>query len=496
MSRTPAPGVERLLGPDSDANGLRVVVAGLGVSGSAAVEGLLAVGATVVGIDAAATPPPRLAESSGAALTLRLGVGSDDSAILDGTDLVIASPGWRPTHPLLGAARAASIPIWSEAELAWRLRDPHGPPWICVTGTNGKTTTVGLLAAILDAAGLGAREVGNIGPPIMDAVRDPGPARMFAVELSSFQLHHTYSTEPLAAACLNVAADHLDWHGGYDAYRAAKARVYARTRQACVYTVADPQTAEMVAAADVRPGCRAVGVSLGVPGPGMIGIVEGIVVDRAFVPDPQATAVELATLGDLADVAGQAGPTPHIVSNALVAAALARAAGVAPAAVRDGLRAGRLSGHRGQVVGVIGGVAFVDDSKATNPHAAAAALSGAGDHVVWVAGGQAKGARFDEVIAAHARRLRAVILVGVDRDVVSAARDRHAPQVHQVRVDPSDTGDVDDFLDRVVAAAVRLARPGDTVLLAPGGASLDQFTSYAARGDAFTRAVHRISVVA
>jgi UDP-N-acetylmuramoylalanine--D-glutamate ligase len=357
---------------------------------------------------------------------------------------------------------------------------------LCVTGTNGKTTTVQMLDSILRAAGLRSIAVGNVGLPIVEAVMDPEPYDVFAVELSSFQLHYTDSMAAESAAVLNVAEDHLDWYSSMAEYAADKGRIYERVSRACVYNVADPETERLVREADVVEGARAIGFTLGMPGVGMLGVVEDILADRAFIEQRESSAAELCTLSDLAS------PAPHFVQNALAAAALARAHGVSQAAVRDGLRSFRPDGHRIAVVGEKDGVTWVDDSKATNPHAAQSSLQ-AYEPVVWVAGGLAKGATFDALVLAVRERLRGVVLLGRDRDVIAGALSRHAPDVPVIVVDGDETGPVDGghAMERAVGAAAELARPGDTVLLAPGCASMDMFTNYAERGDAFAEAVRR-----
>ncbi|MEP9365552.1 UDP-N-acetylmuramoyl-L-alanine--D-glutamate ligase [Nocardioides sp. CN2-186] len=478
------------LGRHDSWDGVRAVVAGFGVSGFAAADNLNHLGASVVALDEseAGDRPEKaeLLEVLGA--DVRLGAGAT-ATLPDDVDVLVTSPGWQPTAPLLAQARARGIPIWGEVELAWRLRDPdHDTPWLCVTGTNGKTTTVQMLDAILRAAGLRSIAVGNVGLPIVEAVMDPTPYDVLAVELSSFQLHYTDSMSAQAAAVLNVAEDHLDWYSSMADYAADKGRIYERVQRACVYNVADPETERLVREADVVEGARAVGFTLGMPGVGMVGLVEDILADRAFIEQRDSSAAELCTIGDLAS------PAPHFVANALAAAALARAHGVSQAAVRDGLRSFKPDGHRIAVVGEKDGVTWVDDSKATNPHAAQSSLQ-AYDPVVWVAGGLAKGARFDELVLAVRDRLRGVVLLGRDRDVIAGALSRHAPDVPVIVVDGDETGAVDGghAMERVVVAAAELARPGDTVLLAPGCASMDMFTNYAERGDAFAAAVrHRL----
>ena len=470
------------LGRSSSWEGVRAVVCGFGVSGFAAADTLVHLGATVTVLDEKEpedyAEKARLLEFLGA--DLRLGPGSTDT--LPATvDLVVTSPGWPPTAPLLAEADGRDLPVWGEVELAWRLRGDDPAPWLCVTGTNGKTTTVQMLDAMLSAEGLRSGAVGNVGRPVLEAVMDPDGPGVLAVELSSYQLYWSSSIEAESAAVLNVAPDHLDWHGTPAAYAAAKGRIYRHVRRACVYNVEDAWTERLVREADVVEGARAVGFTLGIPEPGMVGVVDDVLADRAFMDGRQTQATELGKLSDLAD------PAPHVVANALAAAALARSHGVSPRAVRDGLRSFRAGPHRIALVEEIDGVRYVDDSKATNPHAALASLRGV-DSAVWIAGGLAKGATFDELVESARDRLRGVVLIGADRAVVAEALRRHAPDVPVVEVV---TGK-DELMDRVVESATTMARAGDTVLLAPGCASMDQFRDYAARGDAFAEAVRRL----
>ncbi|SDM71676.1 UDP-N-acetylmuramoylalanine--D-glutamate ligase [Nocardioides szechwanensis] len=479
------------LGRHDSWQGVRAVVAGFGVSGFAAADNLTHLGASVTALaegarNADELEKAELLEILGARVLLHEGA---TATLPDDVDLLVVSPGFRPDSPLVVQAHDRGVPVWGEVELAWRLRDPaHDTPWLCVTGTNGKTTTVQMLDSILRAAGLRSRAVGNVGTPIVEAVMDPEPYDVFAVELSSFQLHYTDSMSPQASAVLNIAEDHLDWYDGPSAmadYTADKGRIYERTQLACVYNVADPATEELVREADVVEGARAIGFTLGTPSVGMVGLVEDVLADRAFLEQRDSSAAELCTLDDLASKA------PHFVANALAAAALARAHGVSQAAVRDGLRAFRPDGHRIAFVAEHDDVAWVDDSKATNPHAARSSLQ-AYESVVWVAGGLAKGAHFDELVQAVRDRLRGVVLIGRDRQVIAEALSRHAPDVRVIAVDGGETDTQDGgqaLMRRVVDAAAGLAGAGDTVLLAPGCASMDQFTSYAARGDAFAAAV-------
>nr|WP_103563168.1 UDP-N-acetylmuramoyl-L-alanine--D-glutamate ligase [Actinomadura rubteroloni] len=452
-------------------SGTRVCVAGLGVSGRAAARVLAERGARVTVVDGGDDERRRAdaAELAGRGVDVRLG---DGGTLPVGTELVVTSPGWRPDAPLFAAARAAGVEVYGEVELAWRLRGPDAAPWLALTGTNGKTTAVRMLAAILTAAGHDALAVGNVGTPIVEAVLEKHD--VLAVELSSYQLHWSSTVTPHAAAVLNIAPDHLDWHGSLAEYAAAKGRIFA------------PGTIAIVNADD--PGSAALGgpdaraFTLGVPAPGQVGVVEDLLVDRAFVPDPVTAAEELGTTSDVRPFA------PHNVANALAAAALARAFGVPPEAVGAGLRAFVPDPHRIAHVATVGGVDYVDDSKATNPHAAASSLAACAS-AVWIAGGLLKGADVDELVASVAGRLRGAVLLGAERDRIAAALARHAPDVPVVDVPDTDTG----AMDRVVTAAAGLARPGDTVLLAPAGASFDMFPNYGARGDAFAAAVRRLA---
>ncbi|MGE2724970.1 UDP-N-acetylmuramoyl-L-alanine--D-glutamate ligase [Mycolicibacterium pulveris] len=402
--------------------------------------------------------------------------------------LVITSPGFAPTAPVLAAAAAADVPIWGDVELAWRLdrAGRFGPPrrWLVVTGTNGKTTTTSMLHAMLIAAGRRAVLCGNIGNPVLDVLAEPSD--ILAVELSSFQLHWAPSLRPDAGVVLNVAEDHLDWHGSLQAYAADKARVL--DGRVAVVGFDDPVAAGLLAgaAAEVRTGFR-----LGEPGAGELGVRDGVLIDNAF--GDQLRLAEAASI----PVAGPVG-----VLDALGAAALARAVDVPPEAIAAALGGFTVGRHRAEVVATVDGVTYVDDSKATNPHAAQASIA-AYPRVVWVAGGLLKGASVEDLVAAVADRLVAAVLIGRDRELIADALARHAPNVPVVTpVTGEDSGmlganGTDEagqaVMSAVVAAARELAGPGDTVLLAPAGASFDQFSSYGHRGDAFATAVRALS---
>lgn len=466
-----------------------VVVAGLGTSGFAAADGLLALGAgRILVLDE--NDGPANAEKADLLgrldVEVRLGAGAT-AELPDGVHLVVTSPGWRPPAPLLAQATERGVPIWGEVELAWRMMHPDRVvPWLAVTGTNGKTTTVNMLESILHAAGLRAAAVGNVGRPIVEAVLDDTPYDVLAVELSSFQLHWTNSLALHSAVVTNVQPDHLEWYAHeadpMAAYAADKARIYERVTGACVYNKADEATLRMVEEADVAEGARAIGFTLGIPGLSELGIVDDLLVDRAFIAQRRDSAMPLAATGDVHPQA------PHNLENALAAAALARSFGVPPQAVAQGLRDLKLGDHRIQTIAEAGGVRWVDDSKATNPHAAASSMR-AFDSIVWLAGGQAKGTTFDDLVTTYRDRLRGAVLFGVDRDVIADALERHAPDVRRIVLDSGDTGVMED----AVRAAAGMAVPGDVVLLAPGCASKDMWTGYDARGNDFAAAVRRLT---
>lgn len=465
----------------SDWSPLTVGVVGVGVAGFAAADALLSIGSRVVVVDGKDTDRQR--ERAGVLEVLGAEVRLGTNELPEGLDLLVVSPGLPPNAPIIVAAQSAGVPVWGELELAWRLRPLENPaPWLAVTGTNGKTTTTLMLESMLRAGGNRTIAAGNIGFSLVDTVMGEsmpgGQLDVIAVEVGAPQLPFVHSMSPLAAVCLNIAEDHVDLFGSMDAYVASKSRVYSNTRVAAVYNVADPVTEKMVEDADVIEGCRAIGFTLGIPSVSMFGVVEDMLVDRAFLAERRDSALELASIHDVKPFA------PHNVTNALAAASLARAYGVPPEAIREGLRTFEPAGHRIADVATVEGVRYVDDSKATNCHAAQTSLLAYGQ-VVWIAGGMAKGQTFDELVEAVRDKLRGVVLLGVDREIIRDALARHAPDVPISDVSRTDTG----AMAEVVAAARKLAQEGDTVLLAPGCASWDMFRDYAARGDAFADAV-------
>lgn len=480
-----------LPGLDPLAPGAPVLVAGGGVTGKAVLAALSRFGAAPTLCDDDPATLRRYADTGAATATM-----SSATQRVAEYALVVTSPGFSPDTPLLVAAAAAGVPVWGDVELAWRLdaAGRYGPPrrWLVVTGTNGKTTTTSMLHAMLTAAGRRSALCGNIGDPVLDVL--DRPADLLAVELSSFQLHWAPSVRPEAGVVLNIAEDHLDWHATMAEYTAAKARVL--DGRVAVVGLDDARAAALLdtAAAPVRVGFR-----LGEPAAGELGVRDGRLIDRAFADDLALLPVDSIPV-----------PGPVGILDALGAAALARSVDVPAEAIADAIAAFRVGRHRAEVIAVADGVTYVDDSKATNPHAAEASVL-AYPRVIWVAGGLLKGASVDAEVARMAPRLVGAVLIGRDRQEVAEALSRHAPDVPVVQVVTGEDADMNatavvidvdvtevkpsggdlgaSVMSAAVAAARNLARPGDTVLLAPAGASFDQFSGYADRGDAFAAAV-------
>lgn len=487
-----------LSGPSSSLAGLRILVTGLGVTGFPAAVHLGERGADVIVIDgddrSDVSEKVQILEVFD--VDIRRGPEHVEELPEGHFDLVVTSPGWRPDQPVLKAAVEAGVPVIGEVELAWRIRGTNDAKWMAITGTNGKTTTTTMLESMLHAAGLKAKACGNIGAPLLEAVLEPG-LEVLAIELSSFQLHWQESMSAEAAAVLNIAPDHLDWHGSAEAYAADKAKIYHNAKLACVYNIADEATLHMVEDADVIAGAKAIGFTTGIPRPGELGVVEDLLVDRAFIPQRYSSAAEIASLSDVAAATGADGgePAAHQVANALAAAALARSIDVPGQAIAAGLRAHSTGAHRMVTLGERDGIRWVDDSKATNTHAANASL-GSFDSIVWIAGGLPKGADFTSLIADNASRLKAVVLIGEDDSAFRSAIAETVPELTVIRIEPAlavDSGVPNRRGEAVASAAVsaaaELASSGDTVLLAPAAASMDQFLNYNTRGELFTEAV-------
>jgi UDP-N-acetylmuramoylalanine--D-glutamate ligase len=451
----------------------KILVLGAGVTGIACARALTARQAEVTIVDDALT-------------------SAKDFSIVQATevdvadfDYVLISPGWRESHPLIQKARKASIPLLNEIDLAWALKEEIAPgqKWLALTGTNGKTTTVEMTAAAVRAGGLHAIACGNVGRTVIECVDSKEDYDVLVLELSSFQLHWLERAEFVASAILNIADDHTDWHGTFEDYAQAKISILDRS----VVAILNGDDKEVVSRTTHWNG-RKVFYSLDTPGPGEIGLVEGLLVDRAFVADPQEAAV-------FAEISEIIPTVPHNVSNALAAAGLARTVGVGHEEIRSALSDFRPGRHRIEVVAEVDGITWIDDSKATNPHAATASILSALS-VIWIAGGLAKGTDVNALVARAQPRMKVALLIGTDRDLFEAAFREHAPHVQVIVIDPPSDyqrgGDSNSFMELIVTTAKSHAATGDTVLLAPACASMDQFLSYADRGDRFAQAVRKV----
>lgn len=443
----------------------RVLVFGAGRTGAAVVDAVQRREGAVAVLETGTSDRARAGAEQLAARGIT--VLTDASvADLGDFDLVVPSPGVPEHHPLLVAATTAGLPVWSEPELAWRLAEGR-TDLVAVTGTNGKTTTTELLAACLQAP-----TAGNIGTPLVELLDGPSAPPVAVAELSSFQLRFADTLRPRVAVLLNVAPDHLDWHGSVGAYRSAKARIWQRQRDRDVAVInADDEGARATAAAHPPPAAT-VSFTLGDPEAGQVGIRDGAIVTRLDDADREVIAVaELGAKG------------PHNVANACAAVAAALSAGADVAQLTAPLRDYRAGKHRLEPVATLAGVDFFDDSKATNPHAAAAALQSFPPRsVVWIAGGLGKGLDFSALQPLVATHVKAAMTIGTSGpDIAAMAR--------AAGVDVVEAG----TLDVAVAEAAAVAAAGDTVLLAPACASMDQFTDYAERGEAFRRAVDEVA---
>ena len=439
--------------------GKRTLILGAGVTGTAVAKILEELGAHVFLADE--KPLPDFASHP-----------ISDLENLD-YDLAVISPGWKPDHPLITALSKAKVPVTSELDLAWDFRNLHNPnqKWVAITGTNGKTTTTELTAAMLNSAGFNAKACGNVGTTVIESVWSRDNYQVLVIELSSFQIHWMQRAEFEAAAILNIADDHIDWHGSFEAYTAAKVKVLEFSKLAII----NGQDRNLVSATEAFAKQRHL-FTLDTPAPGELGLVEDLLVDRAFTISPN----EAGALCELRDVQ----PTvPHAVANTLAAAALARSLGADYEAIQNAVKSFKPGRHRIELVLEQDGVKWINDSKATNPHAAKAALF-ANESSIWIAGGLAKGAKFSELIADCASRIKCALLIGRDRELIAVELKKRNIEFFVVDGEP--------LMEQVVLKAKELATPGDTVLLAPACASMDQFKNYSDRGDQFAEAVKRL----
>ena len=448
----------------------RILVAGAGVTGIAAAKALVKRGSVVTLTD------EKVDTVKG------YSVIEPSTVDISQFDSFLVSPGWREDHPLVAAARTAKVSIINEIDLAWSLKKP-AQKWIGLTGTNGKTSTVELTAQMVRAGGFSALACGNVGTTVIEAVESAENYQYLVLELSSFQLHWLEDANFVSSAILNIANDHIDWHGSFDNYAAAKISLLEKSNTA----ILNADDSEVVTRTQHWLG-RKVFFALDTPAPGELGIVEELLVDRAFVADPQ----EAAMFSELIEVT----PTvPHNVSNALAAAGLARTIGIPHEKIREAITSFTPGKHRIEEVLEKDSITWINDSKATNPHAAAASIMSALS-VVWIAGGLAKGATMGELVERVKARVRVAILIGEDRELIARELKDRAPHIEIISVDTPaqyERGGTDNsFMEKVVTQAREKALAGDTVLLAPACASMDQFVSYADRGDRFTQAVKKV----
>ncbi|CAN5604717.1 UDP-N-acetylmuramoyl-L-alanine--D-glutamate ligase [soil metagenome] len=435
--------------------GERALVVGLAVTGQAVAAALARRGVDVVAVDDAPSPAVRAAASE-LGIDLVVAPSAEDLAVLVGSvSAVVPSPGLPERHRVFALAAAAGVPLRSELDLAaaWDRR-----PCLAVTGTDGKTTVTTMVAEMLEASGRRAVAAGNTEVPLVAAIDDPA-VEVFVVEASSFRLATATGFRPQIATWLNFAADHLDIHRSLVAYEAAKARIGAALRPG----------ATAVANAD-DPVVMGHARSLAEPA-----VTFGLVASRR--PDYHVADGVLRTAdgADLVAVDDLSRSLPHDQANALAAAATALTGGANLVGVRRVLRSFRGLPHRVALVGESGGVRYYDDSKATAPHAARAAIGGF-DSVVLIAGGRNKGLDL-RPLAEDSPRVRAVVAIGEAAGEIAAAFAGHRP-VHTAT-----------SMDEAVALAADLARSGDAVLLSPACASFDWYRSYGERGDDFARAV-------
>ena len=440
-----------------------VLVVGLARTGIATALFCAARGAHVTASEE--RPESQLAETAaklhGAGVSLELG-GHRAPTFLQ-QDLIVPSPGVPPKLPALAAARAAGVPVWSEIELAWRFLRGR---LLCITGSNGKTTTTSLLGHILETAKLPVQVAGNIGTPLISRVDLSSDAGFTVVEASSFQLESISAFRPDIAVLLNVTPDHLDRYGSIEAYGKAKARMFENqtAEDAAIINAEDP-----VAPQYAPTGPRVFWFSR------LKRVASGCYLrDNEIVFRCDGVESVLLERG----VIGLRGS--HNIENVLAAAAAAKLAGVEPAAISEGVRTFAGVEHRIEYVATISGVDYFNDSKATNVDATLKALDAFPGNVLVILGGKDKGCDYRILRQALRGHARMALLIG------SAAEKIEAQLEGVVPVERAET------LARAVQAAAKRAQPGDTVLLAPACASFDQFESYEHRGRVFKQLVREL----
>ena len=444
----------------SELSGKKCLVIGAGVTGQAVDKALKKFGATSYLFD----------EKTNSNLNVI-------DQIPQGIDFAVVSPGWRTNHPVVLNLKNLGVEIIGEVDFAWRIKEVIAPSqkWVALTGTNGKTTTIKMVESIFKSAKINGAACGNVGQTVIESVMQEPALDYLALELSSFQIHWSELPKYESVALLNIAEDHIDWHGNFDNYAQAKLKLLKQAKKSFV------NKSDKVLSTKVQSG-SVIWFSLDTPQPGELGVVENLLIDRAFSPSPS----EANEISELVDIT----PTvPHNIMNALAASALALSLGVKYQAIKDGLKNFSTDHHRMELVLNKDEINWVDDSKATNPHAAIASLLSY-FNVIWIAGGLAKGASMDELAKRAGSRIKSIILIGQDREIIAQAFAHHSPTTELVRVDQS--GDAKQLMKDVVAQAKKTAKSGDTVLLAPACASMDQFDSYVERGQLFAQAIKEL----
>jgi UDP-N-acetylmuramoylalanine--D-glutamate ligase len=397
--------------------------------------------------------------------------------ISEGIELAIVSPGWQPDHKVIEKIRSSGTKVISEIDFAWNVKQVIAPQqkWIALSGTNGKTTTIKMVESIFTAAKINGKACGNVGETVIDSVCSSQPFDYLALELSSFQIEWSNLAKFKAIALLNISEDHIDWHGNYEKYINAKLKLI-KHGEIVIANKSDPELFNRLS------GTSTIWYSLNTPAPGELGIVENLLIDRAFSGSP-TSAHEIAELTDVSP------PVPHNVSNALAASALALSVGINYEFIKIGLKKFKPDHHRMELILDKDQVKWIDDSKATNPHAAIASIL-SNFNVIWIAGGLAKGASMDLLAKKCVNRLKAVILIGEDRELIAKSILALNDNIEIRRIDKIQ--DAGQLMQDVIKQAKSLVKPGDTVLLAPACASMDQFTSYVERGQLFQKAVREL----
>ncbi|NDI86466.1 UDP-N-acetylmuramoyl-L-alanine--D-glutamate ligase [Undibacterium crateris] len=487
-----------------------VLVLGLGESGLAMARWLSRAGATLRVADTR-SQPERLSALAQFATPAEFVAGEFQPSLLDGITLIAVSPGLAPGKELaalLPLAQERQIPVWGEMEIfAQALQDlreqtAYQPKVIAITGTNGKTTVTSMVGLLCERAGLQTRIAGNISPAVLDVllecVEQQTLPQVWVLELSSFQLHSTYSLRPDVATVLNISQDHLDWHGSLAAYSQDKARIFGEgTIQVLNRDDAQVMIMAKSGAAVVSFGCSAPDYlhDLGLLHEhGMTWLVTAnpaedipVVSSRRKKKEAEEIPVILTRLMpvDALQIRGQ-----HNASNALAALALCRGIGLPLAPLLHALREYKGEPHRVETVATVAGVDYVDDSKGTNVGATVAALTGLGQQlgagarrIVLIAGGDGKGQDFSPLSDPVSRYTKAVLLIGKDKDVLRQVLAESGAELQDYAT-----------LEAATAAAAALAQEGDIVLLSPACASLDMFRNYAHRAEVFIASVREIAL--